>query len=221
MEDSQALEWLNRFIELAPARCKTCAFKQVLGDEWKFVPPESIAGVNAKYFIVGQNPGVIELKLGKPFVGRSGKLLDRLLRESSIARDECWISNACKCKALSNHAKETSSGYANLEIMKGAAYSCITRHLIHELDEWSLQYAITGQRKAIIVLGGIAARALRIPTYSQSMKAARFIVINDGRFPGIPILREAHPAYLLRTGWDDYPKVLQSFKQLRSLVIVK
>ena len=52
---------------------------------------------------IGEGPGAEEDKQGLPFVGRSGKLLDRLLAEElGITRDECYIANVVKCRPPEN-----------------------------------------------------------------------------------------------------------------------
>jgi uracil-DNA glycosylase family 4 len=58
------------------------------------VPGEGPA--NAKLMLVGQNPGAEEDKTGKPFVGRSGKFLNKVLAENGIRRGEVFITNIVK-----------------------------------------------------------------------------------------------------------------------------
>ena len=58
---------------------------------------------DADLLFVGEGPGAAEDKQGLPFVGRSGKLLDRLLAEElGITRDECYIANVVKCRPPEN-----------------------------------------------------------------------------------------------------------------------
>jgi len=51
---------------------------------------------NAKVAIVGEAPGDEEDAQGRPFVGSSGRLLNRLLREAGIKRDDCYVTNVVK-----------------------------------------------------------------------------------------------------------------------------
>jgi uracil-DNA glycosylase len=51
---------------------------------------------NAKVMLVGQNPGAEEDKTGKPFIGRSGKFLNKILAENGIRREEVFITNIVK-----------------------------------------------------------------------------------------------------------------------------
>ena len=51
---------------------------------------------NAKIMLIGQNPGAEEDKTGKPFVGRAGKFLNKVLAENGINRQEIFITNIVK-----------------------------------------------------------------------------------------------------------------------------
>ncbi len=82
------LEKLNQEIR----NCKKCPL-------WKLrkntVPGEGPA--NAKIMILGMAPGVEEDKIGKPFVGRAGKFLDKLLKTAKIEREKVFITSPLKC----------------------------------------------------------------------------------------------------------------------------
>jgi uracil-DNA glycosylase family 4 len=57
----------------------------------------------ARLMFIGEGPGEEEDRQGLPFVGRSGKLLDRLLAEElGITRDRCYIANVVKCRPPGN-----------------------------------------------------------------------------------------------------------------------
>src|SRR5690606_13337454 len=52
---------------------------------------------------VGEGPGAEEDRLGEPFVGRAGKLLDKLmLEELGLTRDRCYIGNVVQCRPPGN-----------------------------------------------------------------------------------------------------------------------
>jgi len=62
---------------------------------------------NADLMIVGEGPGRDEDLQGRPFVGRSGQLLDRLLREElGLERSEVYIGNTVKCRPPGNRDPE-------------------------------------------------------------------------------------------------------------------
>ena len=52
--------------------------------------------MNAKVMFVGQNPGAEENETGRPFVGRAGKFLTKILAENSIKREDIFITNIVK-----------------------------------------------------------------------------------------------------------------------------
>lgn len=63
--------------------------------------------VDARVVIVGEAPGRDEDIQGRPFVGRSGQLLERLLREEAgLARSDCYITNVNKCRPPGNRDPE-------------------------------------------------------------------------------------------------------------------
>lgn len=53
----------------------------------------------ARLMVVGEGPGETEDQLGRPFVGRAGQLLDRMLGAIGLAREEVYICNTVKCRA--------------------------------------------------------------------------------------------------------------------------
>ena len=88
MNKKNLIEKLNQEIR----NCKRCSL-------WKMrknvVPGEG--PVNAKVMIIGQAPGVEEDKIGKPFVGRAGKFLNKLLKIAKIKREKIFITSPLKC----------------------------------------------------------------------------------------------------------------------------
>jgi DNA polymerase len=57
---------------------------------------------NADLMFVGEAPGATEDRIGLPFVGQAGKLLDKLLAEIGMERSEVWICNVLKCRPPDN-----------------------------------------------------------------------------------------------------------------------
>ncbi len=49
--------------------------------------------------LIGEGPGEQEDKLGRPFVGRSGQLLDKAIKEAGLERGQVYITNTVKCRA--------------------------------------------------------------------------------------------------------------------------
>jgi DNA polymerase len=139
---------------------------------------------------MGEAGGATEDQQGKPFVGRSGKLLDNIIRAIGLEPDDVYICNACLCRPPNNR-KPT----------KDELDACRPR-LISQLD-------IIGP-KVIIALGGSAAEALLGPGSSVTDRRRG---MHD--FNGIPVKVTYHPAYCLRNPkakvqvWEDVQEVMR------------
>ena len=72
-------------------KCRKCRLWE---DAKHAVPGEGPS--DAKVMLVGQNPGAEEDKTGRPFVGRAGKFLNKVLAENSFNREELFITNLVK-----------------------------------------------------------------------------------------------------------------------------
>jgi len=71
--------------------CRKCRLWQ---DAKRAVPGEG--PLDAKLMLVGQNPGAEEDKVGRPFVGRAGKFLNKVLAANGINREEVFVTNIVK-----------------------------------------------------------------------------------------------------------------------------
>jgi len=111
--------------------CRKCPLRKTAK---KAVPGEGPA--SAKILLIGEAPGREEDLTGRPFVGRAGKLLDQLLKEAGIKREEIFITSVIKHRPPKNRKPATT------EIK-----SC--------LPYLERQLKIINPRK-IILLGGVA-----------------------------------------------------------------
>jgi DNA polymerase len=73
---------------------KTCRKCRLWQGAKNGVPGEG--PLHAKLMLVGQNPGAEEDKTGKPFVGRAGKFLNKVLAKNGINREELFVTNLVK-----------------------------------------------------------------------------------------------------------------------------
>ena len=60
------------------------------------VPPQG--SKKSKIVIVGESPGRTEELTKTPFSGGAGRILDGMLRDAGIRRDECYLTNVCKIR---------------------------------------------------------------------------------------------------------------------------
>jgi uracil-DNA glycosylase len=137
-----------------------------------------VGSPQADLLFVGEGPGREEDLAGEPFVGRSGKLLDRLMAEEiGLTRAECYIANVVKCRPPNNRDP------APKEIAACRPY----------LDE---QIELIGP-SVIVTLGNFSTKLLLEST--QGIRALRGQVFERGRARVVPTY---HPAYVLRAGGE-------------------
>ncbi len=148
----------------------------------KSVPGEG--DPRASLFLVGEGPGETEDRLGRPFVGRAGDLLDKLLAALDLPRSSVYIANIVKNRPP-----------ANRKPLPDEVAACIP-----------FLYRQIGivQPKVILALGGTAGESML--GVKKSLGELRNKV---HRFAGIPLIVTYHPAALLRNPnwkkptWDD------------------
>jgi DNA polymerase len=150
--------------------------------EKKYVP--GMGPIGAKFMILGEAPSYEEEAAGKPFVGPSGRELDKILRDAGISRHEAWISNVCKYRVPSNDSKSKVPFHIRA---KNAGIN-----LDQQLEE--LQVEINGIRpNCILALGGTALWALSGKTKISKFRGSIL------RGMGHKFVPTYHPAHLLHS----------------------
>jgi DNA polymerase len=128
----------------------------------------------AQWMLVGEAPGSEEDRLGEPFVGQAGKLLDNMLAAISLDRGKgVYIANVLKCRPPGNRNPEPD------EVAKCAP------HLQRQIELM--------RPKLILAMGRFAAQAL-LGT-DATIASLRGKV---HQYAGVPLVVTYHPAYLLR-----------------------
>lgn len=128
---------------------------------------------NSSLLFIGEAPGREEDLQGKPFVGRSGKLLDRIFDAIGITRKDIFITNIVKCRPPNNRRPLPQE----IEASKSLLYSQIK--IIHP--------------SVICTLGSAALEGLLGEPVKITQKRGKPISWNN-----ITILPTYHPAYILR-----------------------
>lgn len=133
----------------------------------------------ARVMLVGEAPGADEDRIGKPFVGVSGQLLDRMLAAIGLDRSQFYITNTCFWRPPGNR-KPTEA-----ELVAQAPF--VRRHI--ELIN-----------PAILVLVGASAAHTLLGTQDgiTRLRGRWFDYRSDGLAQAIPSLPIFHPAFLLR-----------------------
>ena len=139
---------------------------------------------NADLMFVGEAPGADEDRLGEPFVGRAGQLLDKILAAMQLSRNHIYIANILKCRPPNNRDPQPD------EMELCSPY-------LHE------QIRLI-KPKLICALGRISAQSL-LKTTTPLGKLRK----NWHTYEGVPLLVTYHPAALLRfpaykrDTWED------------------
>ena len=142
-----------------------------------------VGNPRAGLLFVGEGPGAEEDKQGYPFVGRSGKLLDRLvLEELGLTRDACYIANVVKCRPPGNRDPRPE------EIESCRPY----------LDR---QVELIAPR-VVVTLGKFAAQVLLATNEGINALRGREYPFGDG-----VLIPTYHPAYVLRGGAEPMARM--------------
>jgi DNA polymerase len=151
----------------------------------------------AQILFVGEGPGAEEDAQGRPFVGRAGQLLNKIIAGCGLKRSEVWIGNILKCRPPGNRDPRPD------EII-----SCFP-YLQRQIEIINPQI--------IVALGAPAARTLLNTNKPIGQLRGQFheYYAGLGR-PPIKLMPTYHPAYLLRNYspenrkrvWEDMKKVL-------------
>jgi len=129
---------------------------------------------NADWMLIGEAPGAEEDRLGEPFVGQAGKLLDNMLSAIGLRRGEnVYIANVLKCRPPGNRNPQPD------EVAKCTPFLRQQIALI--------------QPKLIVAMGRFAAQTLLASDASIASLRGRVY-----RYEGVPLIVTYHPAYLLR-----------------------
>lgn len=134
---------------------------------------------DARIMLIGEAPGSEEDRLGRPFVGKSGQLLDRMLATIALDRTQVWITNVIFWRPPGNRAP-TPAEIAICQPFLERQIEIIRPDLM-------------------VFVGGIAARALLGREEGVTrLRGRRYSYGNEGLPRPIPALVMFHPAYLLR-----------------------
>lgn len=90
----------NEELERVAAGVRVCTRCQLAKSRTRAVPGEG--PVTAEIMVIGEGPGQSEDQQGRPFVGRSGQLLDQLLAGINLKRSDIFITNVVKCRPPNN-----------------------------------------------------------------------------------------------------------------------
>jgi uracil-DNA glycosylase len=181
--ERKALEEIDRQVLV----CKLCGLHRL---RTRAVPGEG--NRSAEVMFVGEAPGRDEDVQGRPFVGRAGQLLRKIIAAMTFREDEVYITNIIKCRPPDNRVphreeEEACSPYLVRQI------ELIRPRVIVTLGKTPTDYFVPGR---------------------EGMTARRG---HFGDYRGIPVMPTFHPSYLVRNEgnrelkrmvWEDMQKVM-------------
>jgi DNA polymerase len=145
-----------------------------------------VGAPDARLMIIGEAPGADEDRMGEPFVGRAGRLLNVMLGAVGLARGSVYIANIIKCRPPKNRDPKPD------ETARCAPYLRRQIELV--------------QPKLILAAGRVAAQNLLATTSAIGRLRGQ---VHKEPVSGTPVLVTYHPAYLLRSpgekrkSWED------------------
>ena len=149
-----------------------------------------VGNTHAHWMIVGEAPGEQEDRQGEPFVGKSGQLLDNMLRAIGLTRAEAdaaqqvYIANTLKCRPPGNRNPEPAE--------------------LAQCEPFLVRQVELVQPRIILAMGRFAVQSLLRSDEPIGRLRGRV-----HRYQGVPLIVTYHPAYLLRNladkakAWDD------------------
>ena len=141
---------------------------------------------NADLMLIGEGPGADEDRLGEPFVGKAGKLMNLAFQAIGLKREEVYIANIVKCRPPNNRNPEQDE-----------ANSCMN---------YLRNQVILVKPKIIVLLGSVALKNILGQEYGITASRGKWI-----EKKGIKYMPTWHPAALLR----DETKKIDFIKDLK------
>ena len=182
-------------LEKIAAEVKQCCKCGLGSTRTNAVPGEG--NPNARIMFVGEGPGADEDAQGRPFVGRAGQLLDKIIVACGLKRSDVFIANILKCRPPGNRDPRAD------EIISCLPYLQRQIEIINP--------------EIIVALGAHAAKTLLNTTKPIGQLRGQFLEYYTGiDKPPTKLMATYHPAYLLRNYsqdnrrkvWEDMQKVL-------------
>jgi DNA polymerase len=161
-----------------------------------------VGNPRADLMFVGEGPGADEDEQGEPFVGRSGQLLNNMIKAMGIRREDVYIANVVKCRPPGNRAPE-----------RDESETC---------SPFLMRQIAAIRPKVVVALGAVSAKNLLAINAPMSELRGRFYDFtpagarsSDPSWQGTKLVVTYHPAFLLRDprqkgeAWKDLQMVMK------------
>ena len=155
--------------------------------------------------IIGEAPGADEDAAGEPFVGRAGKMLDKLLEGAKIKRHQLFITNAVKCRPTQNNGKKNRTPTVD------ECESC---------RPWLYKEIELVKPKVIVTLGKTSTESvLALPknfTLGDYINNPNEANIGESTYTVVACW---HPSYLMQHGRKKFDEAVECFKLAKRLIL--
>jgi uracil-DNA glycosylase len=184
----------NQDVETLGEKYKNCTKCKLHEGRMKLVYGEG--NPEAEILIIGEAPGADENITGKPFVGKAGQLLTRMLQAIHLERDEIYITNTVKCRPPGNRNPQADETEA------------CNQYLMEQIN--------IIQPKLILLLGKVAAQVVLKKDYTLTKFREQIYNVH-----GIKTFVSYHPSALLRNegwkrpAWEDLKKFQNEYLRVK------
>lgn len=150
----------------------------------------------ADIMFIGEGPGMDEDKTGRPFVGRAGELLTKMIHAIGMERTEVYICNVVKCRPPGNRTPTPEEAEACKPYLRA-------------------QVALV-RPKIIVLLGSTAGRATLGDDFRVSRERGKWV-----NRKGVWMMGTYHPSALLRDetlkrdAWEDFQAIRRKLRELQ------
>jgi uracil-DNA glycosylase family 4 len=172
-------------------KCEACHLKE---NRIQVVP--GAYGPKNSLCFIGEAPGFYEDRDGVPFVGRSGKLLDKMLDSIGFSRKDVSILNVVKCRPTDENRDNRTPKESELRFCG---------------DRWLFKQLKFLNPKLIVTLGGISLKFF-FPSARVTKSAGSTLTLEEG----YSVFATFHPAYILR----NYNKIEEYSSHFQKIVEV-
>ncbi len=154
-----------------------------------------VGNKNADVMFIGEGPGADEDRLGEPFVGKAGQLMNKSFMGLGIKREEVYIANVVKCRPPQNRTPEHDEAVACLDYLRNQV--------------------VLVKPKIIVLLGSTALKNILGEEYGITQSRGKWVEKKN-----ILYMPTWHPAALLRDEskkiefWQDLKEVIKKYNEI-------
>ena len=186
-DKATAMEAL-REVALRCCRCDLCAtHTQVVFGE---------GSPTARLLIIGEAPGEGEDKAGRPFVGRAGQVLNSLLGEAGIKREDIWITNTVKSRPTSRTGNRVSNRPPRVPEIRACTI-------------WRMGELEILKPQLVCCLGAVAAKAIMGRDVQMTRERGQWLpfALPIAGMESSQVMITYHPSYIMRQQGEAYERI--------------